>query len=314
MTTAAPHATTSVPLAGPDDRAVDVRAALDGGDHATVEDVVVCERGRPVGVVARRALIASRPETAMRELMVAPVAIPAGADPASAAHAPLGPSQSGLVLVDGDGRFAGVIPAGERIALLQEEHEEDMARIGGYLKSGEQARSAAVEPLGRRLWHRLPWLLIGLAGAMTSALLVGAFERRLEETVLLAFFVPAVVYMADAVGTQTETVLIRALPMGLRLRAMLWRELLTGLIMGLVVGAGFFVFATVAWGDEEVALAVGLALIGSCTIATGVAMALPAAFERVGRDPAFGSGPLATVIQDLLSIVVYFGIVIVVLG
>ena len=54
------------------------------------------------------------------------------------------------------------------------------------------------------------------------------------------------------------------------------------------------------------ALTVGLALAVSCTVATVIAMALPVAFHRLGRDPAFGSGPLATVIQDLLSITVYF--------
>ncbi len=73
----------------------------------------------------------------------------------------------------------------------------------------------------------------------------------------------------------------------------------------------FFAFAVAGWGDEQVALAVGLALVASCTIATLVAMALPAAFHRFGRDPAFGSGPLATVLQDLLSIAFYLAAVVV---
>ena len=64
----------------------------------------------------------------------------------------------------------------------------------------------------------------------------------------------------------------------------------------------------IGWGNEEVAIAVALALFCACSIATLVAMALPLAFQRLGIDPAFGSGPLATVIQDLLSIVVYLAI------
>ena len=51
-------------------------------------------------------------------------------------------------------------------------------------------------------------------------------------------------------------------------------------------------------------------MFASCSIATIVAMALPAAFQRLGKDPAFGSGPLATVLQDLLSIAVYLAIVV----
>jgi magnesium transporter len=183
-----------------------------------------------------------------------------------------------------------------------------MARIGGYMAGTSRARLAAQEPVGRRLWHRLPWLLLGLVGAMFSAVIVGAFERQLSEKVILAFFVPGVVYMADAVGTQTETVLIRGMSAGVSVRSVLRRELVTGAVIGLLVAAAFVPFALIAWGDANVAVAVGLALLASCSVASIVAMALPALFQRFGGDPAFGSGPLATVIQDLLSIAIYFAI------
>jgi magnesium transporter len=150
--------------------------------------------------------------------------------------------------------------------------------------------------------------MIGLIGAMASAVIVGAFEAQLDATVVLAFFLPAVVYMADAVGTQTEAVLIRGLSVGVTVRGVVKRELISGALIGLVVGVAFFPFAAIGWGDPDVALALGLALFASCSIATLVAMALPWAFQRLGRDPAFGSGPLATVIQDLLSIAVYLAI------
>ena len=87
----------------------------------------------------------------------------------------------------------------------------------------------------------------------------------------------------------------------------MWRELLTGVVIGADLALAFVPFALLVWGDGGIAVAVALALFASCSIATLVAMALPWAFARLGRDPAFGSGPLATVIQDLLSIAVYFG-------
>jgi magnesium transporter len=120
--------------------------------------------------------------------------------------------------------------------------------------------------------------------------------------------VPAVVYMADAVGTQTETVVIRGMALGIPVRTVFPRELLTGLVIGALLGAAFFAFVFAAWGEADVALAVGMSLAISCSIASVVAMALPSALARLGHDPAFGSGPLATVIQDLLSIVAYFAI------
>jgi magnesium transporter len=213
-----------------------------------------------------------------------------------------------MPVVDATGSFVGLIPPHRMLGVLLAEHEEDLARIGGFLAGGARARGAAQEPVARRLWHRLPWLLIGLAGAMASAVLVGAFEEQLETKVLLAFFLPGVVYMADAVGTQTEALIIRGLSVGVTVRDVVRRELITGLAIGVAIGTAFLPFALLAWGDAQVAVAVGLALFASCSIATVVAMALPWAFQRLGADPAFGSGPLATVIQDLLSIAVYFAI------
>ena len=143
---------------------------------------------------------------------------------------------------------------------------------------------------------------------MTATVLVGAFEAQLEAKVLLAFFVPAVVYMASAVGTKTEALLIRGLSAGVPLAGAARRELLTGLALGAVVAAAFLPFAWLVWGDGRVAATVALALFAGCSIATLVAMLLPWAFHRLGRDPAFGSGPLATVVQDLLSIAIYLAI------
>ena len=125
---------------------------------------------------------------------------------------------SSAAVVDAAGEFIGLVPPHQMLGVLLTEHDEDLARLGGYLARTQSARSAAEETIPRRLWHRLPWLLLGLAGAMLAAIVVGGFEEQLDKTVLLAFFLPAVVYMADAVGTQTETVLIRGLSVGVQLR------------------------------------------------------------------------------------------------
>jgi magnesium transporter len=125
---------------------------------------------------------------------------------------------------------------------------------------------------------------------MLSAALLAAFERELDARVLLAFFVPGIVYMADAVGTQTEAVLIRGLSVGISMDRVVRRELVTGLIVGTAVGSAFFAFALLAWGDVAVATAVGVALLASCSIATLVAMLLPWLFQRAGADPGVRFG------------------------
>ena len=308
---AAEYATERVPVARRDERVGEVRRQLVGREFRCAEDLVVLEAGRLVGLVSIERLLAADANANVEEIMDPdPPTVAPDTDQERAARGMVDRHECSLAVVDADGRFLGLIPPYRMLRVLLDEHEEDLARLGGYLVGTARARGAAEEPVAQRLWHRLPWLLIGLLGAMAATAIVGSFEHQLEANVLLAFFIPAVVYMADAVGTQTETVLIRALAAGVTVRSVLRRELLTGLVMGIVIGAAFLAFALVGWGDVEVAVAVALAMFASCSIATLVATALPAAFQRLGKDPAFGSGPLATVFQDLLSIAVYLAIVV----
>ena len=81
--------------------------------------------------------------------------------------------------------------------------------------------------------------------------------------------------MADAVGTQTETVVIRGMALGVSVRKVFARELLTGLVIGALLGSAFFVFSLAVWHEEDVAAAVAISLAISCSIASVVAMALP---------------------------------------
>jgi magnesium transporter len=274
-------------------------------------DVIVVDQGRAVGIIDARDLLTAPPHAAAEQLMDPnPPSMRPGQDPNPAAHEMAARGITTLIVEDEDGAFLGVIPPQHMIDLLLREHDEDLARLGGYTAGRDRARSAATERVAIRLVHRLPWLVLGLLGAMGSAVLVGAFDARLEANVLVALFVPAVVYMADAVGTQTETVLIRALAAGVPVRSMARRELSSGAIVGVVIGVAFALFVIAGWGDERLAVAVGIAMLASCSIAVVLAMAIPALFNRLGQDPAFGSGPLATVAQDLLSIAVYFASVV----
>ena len=83
------------------------------------------------------------------------------------------------------------------------------------------------------------------------------------------------------------------------------RELLTGVLIGLALAVAFLPIGVALWSRADVAVAVAIALFAACSTATVVAMTLPWLLHRLGHDPAFGAGPLATVIQDLLSLVIY---------
>jgi magnesium transporter len=304
---ASDHATMRVPVATGDDTAESIRTALTGRAFESAADIAVCDGERLLGLVTIERLLAAPATSTMNELMddTPPVVSP-GVDQEHAAWRAVMQGESSLALVGGDGRFRGLVPPQRLLGVLLAEHDEDMARLGGFQHDAAAARGASTERVGRRLRHRLPWLLIGLAGAVVAAAIVGAFAKDLEDQVELAFFVPGIVYMADAVGTQTETLVIRGLSVGIPIGSVVRRELLTGALVGVILAALFFPFAWLGWGDAEVAAAVSIALLAACSTATLIAMGLPWAISRFGADPAFGSGPLATVVQDLLSLLIYF--------
>jgi len=312
---ASKHATARIPTARAQQTVGELREQLTGRSFDYAGDVAVLARSTLVGLLPMERLLAAEQAERVSDLMdPTPPVVSPGADQEAVAWEMVRRGESSVAVVDSAGEFVGLVAAHRMLGVLLTEHDEDLARLGGYLASTESARSAAEEPILRRLWHRLPWLFVGLAGAMAAAIIVGRFEDQLDKTVLLAFFLPAVVYMADAVGTQTETVLIRGLSVGVALRDVVLRELVTGLVVGALMASAFFPFALLAWGDGRVAVAVGLSLAASCSIATLVAMVFPWLFWRFGADPAFGSGPLATVVQDLLSITVYLLIATAIVG
>lgn len=293
-------------MAGVDDTVGAVLARMRGQRFVEVGVVAVCTGRKPVGVVTIESLLAADDSAVLATLMDSDFPVVAGEqDQEKAIWKALRHDESALVVVDTAGEFQGVIPPRRLLTVLLEEHDEDVARLSGYLKSAAGARSASTESVGRRLWHRLPWLMVGLVGAMASAGLVDAFQAQLEQLVLVAFFIPGIVYLADAVGTQTEAVVIRGLSVGVGIERIVRREIVTGLVIGALIALVSYPATLLVWHDSQVSAAVSLSLFAACSVAAVVAMLLPWVFSKLKVDPAFGSGPLATVVQDLLSILVY---------
>jgi magnesium transporter len=307
--TAAGHATSDIPVARPGQRIRDVREILVARRYASASHIVVCAGRQFRGVMTIEDVLAAPVDASVESVMdaQAPVVAP-GTDQEIAAWQAVGHQESALSVVDSQGQFVGIVPPHRLVEVLLSEHEEDLSRLGGFLRDTSAARRTSEEPAPRRFRHRFPWLIVGLAGAMIAADVVGAFEGQLQGNILFAFFVPGIVYLADAVGTQTETIIVRGLSLGVPIGRMVSREILVGLAIGaaLAIIAGPLVWWR--WGDSDVALSVGLSVLAACSTATAAALTLPWVFETLGLDPAFGSGPLATVVQDLLSIWIYLSI------
>ena len=313
--TASEHVCHDVPIFGPEARAGEMRRALEARRFEMASHVAVCTDRKLLGMIRVEDLLPAAPETSAHELMDPdPPVVAPGLDQERAAWHAVKHGESALAVLDAEGRFDGLVPPQRLLAVLLWEHDEDLSRLAGVLHRQTAAHAAQDETTLRRLGHRLPWLLVGLAGAIAAAHIVEGFGAQLTRSLLLTMFLPGVVYIADAVGTQTETLVVRGLSLGLDLPRMLRKEVVTGLGIGVILAVVFFAFATWRWGDARTIGVVAVALFAASAVASVVALLLPWALDQLGLDPAFGSGPLATAIQDLLSIVIYLVIALEVLG
>lgn len=201
--TALEHACTNVPVARPWQTVAQLRAAILGRAYECASHIVVCDAEIFLGVLRIEDLCAAADDRMVSGLMDAHApSVRPGTDQEIAVWQAVQHGEAALSVVDAQGKFVGIIPPDRLLAVLLREHDEDMARVGGILKKSTTARLASEEPMRRRFRHRMPWLLLGLGG-VAAADIVSYFGARLEEKLLLAFFIPGIVYIADAVGTQT---------------------------------------------------------------------------------------------------------------
>lgn len=154
---------------------------------------------------------------------------------------------------------------------------------------------------------RFPWLVICLAGGLIASLIVSRFEMSIRENVALAFFIPIIANLSDAIGTQTETIFIRALAdLKFDITKYILREIFVGGMMGTGLGVIAFMFAYILSGSAQIGFIVGLSLVLSMTAATVIACVTPIVLRFLGKDPAVGSGPFTTSLQDIVGLTVYF--------
>jgi magnesium transporter len=193
------------------------------------------------------------------------------------------------------------------LEVLAREHHEDVNRFVGILKDRADARHALEDPPLRRVTHRLPWLLVGLVMSASATAIMASYEATLKANVLIAFFIPALVYLTDAIGTQTEAIAVRGLSLRHRpLAYVLGWEMVTGAIIGLALGLLSILAVWIVFGDPIAGVGVGISLFAAGSFASGIGLLLPWGLSRIGIDPAFGSGPVATILQDALTILIYF--------
>ena len=299
-----------VPTAAPEDTAsIVIQQIMDSArewDSLTYIYVLDHDK-RPTGIVAIEKLFAAQATDIMSKIMRSDIkAVYPYADQEEVVIKAITGKLDAVPVVDSEGRFIGAIDHDSILAILHYENVEDYLRLSGIRAVHpivDIAKAHAVDLV--RL--RIPWLILGLIGGMLATVIVNSFEHALEKEIALAFFIPVIVYMSNAVGTQTQTIFIRSLSLeALDVRKYVLQESLVGLAMASVLSMLIFIFTVGYLQSIEVAAIVGLAMLASIFAAVFIAILIPWVLSRFRKDPAFGSGPFATIIQDILSIVIYF--------
>ena len=155
--TALRHATTCIPPAAANDLVSSTLDRMRGRRFESAAAVAVLADGSLVGVATIEEMFAAPDGATLGDVMDAtPSVVAPEADQEHAAWQAVQQDEPGLAVVEEEGRFRGLIAPQQLLAVLRHEHDEDMARLGGFLHSVESARTTTVESVRRRLWHRMP--------------------------------------------------------------------------------------------------------------------------------------------------------------
>jgi magnesium transporter len=309
--TAAEHMLTGIPRAHIDTPVEQVIDALRGSVFECADTVFVTDTsGQLQGIVRINDLFADG-QVRIGDIMEPEhEAVRLDADQEQIAALAMRLNMIAVPVVDGNERLIGVVPPEALFRILREEHMEDLQLIAGITPHDDGPSAALDASIMNRISRRLPWLVFGLVASSLITVVMVRFEHALAANVAVAFFVPALVYIAGAIGTQAVSVSVRSLA---RDDVQILPLLRDELVIGIGIGAALGVLAAGAvlgvFGDRLLATAVGLSVLAGGAMSAVVGFGLPWVFQKLGSDPAMGSGPICTIIQDVASLFIYFGLV-----
>ncbi|MFT4310343.1 MAG: magnesium transporter [Candidatus Woesearchaeota archaeon] len=212
--------------------------------------------------------------------------------------------------------LVGVVSAREIMSTLNHSLRHDIMSFAGIHNAHVDFDNTLEVPIKRLIGSRIPWLLLGLLGAIFIAGVIHIFEDTLATYVIIAAFIPTIIYISDALSSQTLTIFIRDMAV-LGKRMHLWsyigKQALVAFFMAIIIGLVMFSVISLFWQSPHIAFVISLATFCSLLTTSTIAFFIALLIKKFKFDPALGSGPIATVIADLTSVLIYFTIVILLL-
>lgn len=260
------------------------------------------------GVVSLRDIVISNFDTRIFDIMHEKViSVPVNMDQEEVGH--IFEKYGFLIMpvVNDSGKILGIVTVDDIMEVLREENTEDIYRLAG-VQEGERVEGSIAGSVRRRL----PWLYVNLITAIAASLTVSMFEGTIQRVVTLASFMPIVAGMGGNTGTQTLTIIVRAIALGEltfeNARKVLIKEMVTGVIMGIALG-GFAALIGFVWvGKPAFGIVIGLAMLLNMAAATLAGFLVPLTLKKLNIDPALASAVFVTTVTDVLGFFFFLGL------
>lgn len=231
-----------------------------------------------------------------------------------------------LPVVDESQKLVGIVTFDDVLDVAEVEASEDIEKLGAVEALGDRYSSVSLLRLFRK---RVTWLVALFGGGLMTVIAMGSFQEKIEQQAILALFVPLIIASGGNTGTQTASLMIRALALGDVSLSDWWRvmkrEIASGLLLASVLGslglitglvaAHFFATGGIAAENPSIiGVAIGIAVGAVVVCGALVGSMLPFLFGRMGVDPATSSTPAVATILDVTGLVVYFLVASLVIG
>lgn len=279
-------------------------------EKETIDPAYVIDADRRLlGSVRLRDLITAPPGTTVSDLMDRNThAVAINDDIENAARRIARYDIVALPVVDDGGRLAGIITHDDALDVMEAEATEDFHKAGTVGKIGSSIAGATILMLYRA---RIGWLMLLVFGNIFSGAGIAHFEDMIAAHLTLMFFLPILIASGGNAGSQSATLMVRALATGdigpRDWTYVLGRELVVAILLGLSMAAAIALIGVVR-GGPQIALVISLSMVLIVIVGSLIGMALPFILNRFNMDPATASTPLVTSIADATGVVIYFSI------
>jgi magnesium transporter len=210
-----------------------------------------------------------------------------------------------LPVVNDKEQLVGRITIDDVVDVIKEEAEKDYQMASGISEDVEYSDSILM--LTRA---RLPWLLIGMAGGMISANIIGLFDISTQPQ--MAIFMPLIAAMGGNVGVQSAALVVRALAnqsvLDETLWQKLWKEFRVGLLNSIVCSTIILLVSLLFHMDLSLCITASIALFFVIIFASFFGTWIPMTLNRFKIDPALATGPFVTTLNDIFGLIIYFTI------